>query len=94
MQNAHDSITVGRVTLPYSTLHKGWITPNNNVTTNQFKAQAIAEKLNSQLADISGPLFEPEPVQIIYIEREPEIKRLPLGVVVINALEARSTQHE
>lgn len=92
MQNAHDSITVGRVTLPYSEIHHGWIAPNNNVTTNPITAQLLAEKLNSQLADISGPPIEPEPVQIIYIEREPEIKRLPLGVVVINALGARSTQ--
>ena len=69
MQYAHDDIKVGRVTLPYSTLHKGWITPNNNVTTNQFKAQAIAERENAQLTNINKL-----PVGT---------HKMPLGIVVI-----------
>ncbi len=69
MQNAHDDITVGHITLPYSEFHHGWITPNNNVTTNPATAQLIAERENNQLASIHKL-----PVGT---------HKMPLGIVVI-----------
>ncbi|VEJ54585.1 DUF1317 family protein [Pragia fontium] len=49
MNSAHNSITVGRVTLPYSQISKGWITPEHQVIKNPIKAQYFAEQLNTKL---------------------------------------------
>ncbi|AIN18851.1 DUF1317 family protein [Yersinia rochesterensis] len=49
MTHSHDKITVGRITLVYSEIHHGWITPYNRVVKNQIIAQLIAERINSNL---------------------------------------------
>ncbi|WP_145569037.1 DUF1317 family protein [Yersinia mollaretii] len=49
MNNSHDNITVGRITLVYSEIHHGWITPHNQVVKNQIVAQLIAERMNNNL---------------------------------------------
>ncbi|ELI6453774.1 DUF1317 family protein [Yersinia ruckeri] len=49
MDNPHGNITVGAVTLPYSRIHHGWITPYNEVIKNPFKAQRTADRINSNL---------------------------------------------
>ncbi|HEC1652589.1 TPA: DUF1317 family protein, partial [Yersinia enterocolitica] len=49
MTHAHDNITVGCITLVYSEVHHGWITPYNQVVKNQIVAQLIAERINSNL---------------------------------------------
>jgi len=49
MKSIYDSIRVGRVTLPYFYKRRGWITPDNRLEKNAFKAQLIAEKENERL---------------------------------------------
>ncbi|WP_145482097.1 DUF1317 family protein [Yersinia rohdei] len=49
MTNSHDNITVGRITLVYSSKYHGWITPYNSVIANPFIAQRIAERMNNNL---------------------------------------------
>lgn len=44
-----DNITVGRVTLPYNELLRGWLTPLGHVINNPLKAQRIAEQLNGSI---------------------------------------------
>jgi hypothetical protein len=59
LKGIYDPITVGRVTLPYLYKRRGWITPDNRIETNAFKAQLIAEKENERLkllASIAGSL--------------------------------------
>ncbi|WP_316392200.1 DUF1317 family protein [Citrobacter farmeri] len=46
MTNPHDNITVGKVTLVYSTLRREWLAPGGQVIRNPFKAQRVAEQLN------------------------------------------------
>lgn len=48
MTNQHDGITVGSVTLRYSMLRRGWLSPDGQVIKNPLKAQRIAEYLNSK----------------------------------------------
>lgn len=48
MTNPHDGITVGSVTLRYSMLRRGWLSPDGQVIKNPLKAQRIAEYLNSK----------------------------------------------
>jgi len=48
MTNSHDNITVGKVTLVYSTRRRGWLAPGGHVIKNPFKAQRVAEQLNSK----------------------------------------------
>lgn len=48
MTNPHDSIRVGSVTLVYSYLRSGWMTPGGKVIKNPLKAQRLAEQLNSK----------------------------------------------
>ncbi|MDT7076467.1 DUF1317 family protein [Citrobacter amalonaticus] len=48
MTNPHDNITVGKVTLVYSTLRRGWLAPGVQVIRNPFKAQRIAELMNNK----------------------------------------------
>ncbi|HEI6874302.1 TPA: DUF1317 family protein, partial [Yersinia enterocolitica] len=49
MTHSHDNITVGCITLVYSEVHHGWITPYNQVIKNPFIAQRTAERINSNL---------------------------------------------
>lgn len=49
MTHSHDNITVGCITLAYSEVHHGWITPYNEVIKNPFIAQRTAERINSNL---------------------------------------------
>ncbi len=46
MTNPHDGITVGSVTLRYSMLLRGWLSPDGQVIKNPLKAQRVAEELN------------------------------------------------
>lgn len=46
MQHAHDNISVGIATLPYSHLFRGWLMPDGTVIKNPIKAQNIAERLD------------------------------------------------
>ncbi|EPV6100099.1 DUF1317 family protein [Escherichia coli] len=48
MTNPHDGITVGSVTLPYSTIRRGWLLPGGKVIKNPLKAQRLAEQLNNR----------------------------------------------
>ncbi|MWF13646.1 DUF1317 family protein [Escherichia coli] len=48
MTNPHDCITVGSVTLPYSMNRRGWLAPGGQVIQNPFKAQRLAELMNSK----------------------------------------------
>ncbi|MBK5075190.1 DUF1317 family protein [Budviciaceae bacterium CWB-B4] len=48
MKSSHDKITVGLVTLPYSQISAGWITPDRRIIKNPIAAQNHAEKLNIQ----------------------------------------------
>ncbi|MDC4195082.1 DUF1317 domain-containing protein [Enterobacter cloacae complex sp. RIVM_C039474] len=48
MNNPHDGITVGRITLVYSTLRRGWLAPGGQVIRNPLKAQRLAELMNSK----------------------------------------------
>ncbi|HDP4933791.1 TPA: DUF1317 family protein [Escherichia coli] len=48
MTNPHDGITVGSVTLRYSMLRRGWLSPGGLVIKNPLKAQRMAELLNSK----------------------------------------------
>ncbi|HFL4765533.1 TPA: DUF1317 family protein [Escherichia coli] len=51
MTNPQDGITVGSVTLPYSMLRRGWVSPDGQVIKNPLKAQRIAEQMhNSKVA--------------------------------------------
>ena len=45
MTNPHDSIRVGSITLVYSSVRRGWLTPGGQ---NPLKAQRLAEQLNSK----------------------------------------------
>ncbi|WNJ77800.1 DUF1317 family protein [Cedecea neteri] len=56
MKGIYDPITVGRVTLPYLYKRRGWITPDNRIETNAFKAQLIAEKENERLKLLAASL--------------------------------------
>lgn len=56
MKEARSHIRVGRVTLPYFYQRRGWITPDNKVETNPFKAQLIAEKENERLKLLGASL--------------------------------------
>ena len=47
MQQPKDRIRVGRISLAYSILERGWIIPGGSVVKNPLKAQRIAEYLNS-----------------------------------------------
>lgn len=49
MTHSQDNITVGNITLVYSSKHHGWITPYNEVIKNPLKAQRTAERINSNL---------------------------------------------
>ncbi|WP_057649597.1 DUF1317 family protein [Yersinia frederiksenii] len=49
MINPHDNITVGCITLVYSEIHHGWITPQNSIIKNPLTAQRIAERMNNNL---------------------------------------------
>ena len=49
MTHSHDHLTVGRITLVYSEIHHGWITPYNRVVKNPLTAQRTAEWINSNL---------------------------------------------
>ncbi|HHG9960353.1 TPA: DUF1317 family protein [Yersinia enterocolitica] len=49
MNHPHDNITVGCITLIYSEVHHGWITPYNSVIANPLTAQRIAERMNNNL---------------------------------------------
>lgn len=46
MTNPHDGITVGSVTLRYSMLLRGWLSPDGQVIKNPLKAQRLAELMN------------------------------------------------
>ncbi|EAA8821681.1 DUF1317 family protein [Salmonella enterica subsp. enterica serovar Isangi] len=48
MTNPHDNITVGKVTLVYSTQRRGWLAPDGQVIQNPLKAQRVAEQLNNK----------------------------------------------
>ena len=48
MTNPHDGINVGSVTLRYSMLRRGWLSPDGQVIKNPLKAQRVAEYLNSK----------------------------------------------
>lgn len=48
MTNPHDGITVGSVTLRYSMLRRGWLSPDGQVIKNPLKAQRLAEQLNNK----------------------------------------------
>ncbi|HFI7734342.1 DUF1317 family protein [Enterobacter ludwigii] len=48
MTDAHDNISVGSITLVYSTLRRGWLAPGGQVIRNPFKAQRLAELMNSK----------------------------------------------
>ncbi|EAP0944733.1 DUF1317 family protein [Salmonella enterica] len=48
MTNPHDNIRVGSITLVYSTMRRGLLVPGGNVIQNPFKAQRIAELMNSK----------------------------------------------
>lgn len=48
MTNPHDNIRVGGITLVYSSLRRGWIAPGGVVIQNPFKAERLAERLNSK----------------------------------------------
>ncbi|MBL5913980.1 DUF1317 family protein [Enterobacter asburiae] len=47
MTNPHDNIRVGSITLVYSSLRRGWLAPGGQVIRNPFKAQRLAELINS-----------------------------------------------
>lgn len=47
MIHSHDNITVGFITLVYSEVHHGWITPYNEVIKNPFIAQRTASQAGS-----------------------------------------------
>lgn len=49
MHKPTDDITVGRITLPYNALFRGWLTPLGHVINNPLKAQRIAEQLNGNV---------------------------------------------
>ncbi|EBR2208762.1 DUF1317 family protein [Salmonella enterica] len=48
MTNPHDNISVGSITVVYSSLRCGWIVPGRKVIKNPLKAQRIAELMNSK----------------------------------------------
>lgn len=48
MTNSHDNISVGSITLVYSTLRRGWLAPGGQVIRNPLKAQRLAELINSK----------------------------------------------
>ncbi|EDS5131204.1 DUF1317 family protein [Salmonella enterica] len=48
MTNPHDNISVGSITLVYSSLRCGWIVPGGKVIKNPLKAQRIAELMNNK----------------------------------------------
>ncbi|EBA7036785.1 DUF1317 family protein [Salmonella enterica] len=48
MTNPHDNISVGSITLVYSTMRRGWLVPGGNVIQNPLKAQRIAELMNNK----------------------------------------------
>ncbi|ATX96403.1 DUF1317 family protein [Citrobacter freundii] len=48
MTNPHDNISVGSITLVYSTLSRGWLAPGGQIIKNPLKAQRIAELMNSK----------------------------------------------
>ncbi|WP_270488935.1 DUF1317 family protein [Enterobacter ludwigii] len=48
MTNSHDNIRVGSITLVYSSLRRGWLVPGGPVIQNPFKAQRLAELMNSK----------------------------------------------
>ncbi|HID4273120.1 DUF1317 family protein [Klebsiella pneumoniae] len=48
MNNPHDSIRVGSITLVYSSVRRGWLAPGGQVIRNPLKAQRVAEQLNSR----------------------------------------------
>ncbi len=48
MANPHDNISVGSITLVYSSLRCGWIVPGRKVIKNPLKAQRIAELMNNK----------------------------------------------
>lgn len=56
MKTIYDPIQVGRVILPYFYQRRGWITPDNRIETNAFKAQLIAEKENERLKLLQASL--------------------------------------
>ncbi|WP_033737809.1 DUF1317 family protein [Pantoea stewartii] len=49
MEKSDDSISVGRITLPYSHVFNGWLMPDGTVIKNPIKAQNEAERLNSKI---------------------------------------------
>ncbi|WP_162287029.1 DUF1317 family protein [Pantoea stewartii] len=49
MQKPNDPITVGKVTLNYSELLKGWVLPDGTVIKNPIKAQHLAEQINDAI---------------------------------------------
>ncbi|HDY4931580.1 TPA: DUF1317 family protein [Yersinia enterocolitica] len=49
MTHSHDNINVGCITLVYSEIHHGWITPQNSIIKNPLLAQRIAERMNNNL---------------------------------------------
>ncbi|WP_426817893.1 DUF1317 family protein [Winslowiella sp. 2C04] len=49
MHKPDDPITVGRITLPYSSILQGWLTPEGMVIRNPIKAQRIADELNNNI---------------------------------------------
>ncbi|MFM1466899.1 DUF1317 family protein [Yersinia enterocolitica] len=62
MTHSHDNITVGCITLVYSEVHHGWITPYNQVVKNQIVAQLIAERINSNLKlSLAATDWQPNP---------------------------------
>ncbi|WP_312284628.1 DUF1317 family protein [Yokenella regensburgei] len=48
MKHIHDNIRVGRITLVYSVMKRGWVYPGLSVIRNPLKAQRVAEELNSR----------------------------------------------
>lgn len=48
MKHAHDNIRVGKITLVYSVMQRGWVYPGLSTVRNPFKAQRLAEELNKR----------------------------------------------
>lgn len=48
MRHAHDNIRVGKITLVYSVMQRGWVYPGLSPVRNPLKAQRLAEELNKR----------------------------------------------
>lgn len=48
MKHAQDNIRLGKITIVYSAMQRGWVYPGLSPVRNPFKAQRLAEELNKR----------------------------------------------